>query len=360
MPANRVQIAQREQLAGDLDVSFKSPNANDVLVLSGGPIDGAYGIGFLDGWNKSIDEPQPKFRIVTGISAGALMATPAFLGEAKDYEQLVQRYLKLRDQDVFSRRFLPALLWSDSLATTDPLAKLLREEITCEVINRVAYEFTQHRRHLYVGTVDLDAGIFKIWDLTRLAASDGPACREKYCEILRASAAIPVFFQPVFINEHMHVDGGTCEKLFLRDWILHVKKAYKKAVTEQPGMMAPTVYVIVNGRIHPDGECVRDRLIPVAMRSFNVNQSAQKISNLTEVWAITQIEDPKLGFKYIAVPDELRKPPSHGFFDPNVLHFLYVEGKKAAISPIAWKTEPPDGDDDPIVKALRSWIDKEK
>ena len=49
-----------------------------ILALSGGGADGAFGAGLLNGWTQRGDRPQ--FAIVTGASAGALIAPFAFLG----------------------------------------------------------------------------------------------------------------------------------------------------------------------------------------------------------------------------------------------------------------------------------------
>ena len=60
-------------------VSAKQPV---VLALSGGGADGAFGAGLLAGWSARGTRPQ--FTIVTGASAGALIAPFAFLGPAYD------------------------------------------------------------------------------------------------------------------------------------------------------------------------------------------------------------------------------------------------------------------------------------
>ncbi|MBN2249191.1 MAG: hypothetical protein JW682_02505, partial [Campylobacterales bacterium] len=44
----------------------------DILALSGGAEDGAYGAGFLKGWSERGNRPE--FTMVTGISTGALIA----------------------------------------------------------------------------------------------------------------------------------------------------------------------------------------------------------------------------------------------------------------------------------------------
>lgn len=52
------------------------------LELSGGGADGAYGAGVLNGWTAS--GTRPTFLIVSGVSAGALIAPFAFLGPQYD------------------------------------------------------------------------------------------------------------------------------------------------------------------------------------------------------------------------------------------------------------------------------------
>lgn len=56
----------------------------NVLVLSGGGMNGAYVAGVLKGWTVSGTRPQ--FDIVTGVSTGALIAPYAFLGPEYDNE----------------------------------------------------------------------------------------------------------------------------------------------------------------------------------------------------------------------------------------------------------------------------------
>jgi Patatin-like phospholipase len=54
----------------------------NILEMSGGDAKGAFGAGVLIGWGES--GTRPKFDVVTGISAGALLSTWAFLGEPED------------------------------------------------------------------------------------------------------------------------------------------------------------------------------------------------------------------------------------------------------------------------------------
>ena len=60
----------------------------DILVLSGGGSDGAFGAGLLNGWSDR--GGRPEFGLVTGISTGALLAPYAFLGE--EFNDDVERF----------------------------------------------------------------------------------------------------------------------------------------------------------------------------------------------------------------------------------------------------------------------------
>jgi len=60
------------------DLERKRSRALNILSLSGGGQNGAFGPGFLVGWRES--GQRPEFDMVGGVSTGALLATRAFLG----------------------------------------------------------------------------------------------------------------------------------------------------------------------------------------------------------------------------------------------------------------------------------------
>lgn len=62
--------------SGLTSAKFTNPTVN-VLAISGGGANSAYGAGILCGWTKA--GKRPKFDIVTGVSTGALIA-PAAIG----------------------------------------------------------------------------------------------------------------------------------------------------------------------------------------------------------------------------------------------------------------------------------------
>ena len=77
----------------DINESFKQEPLNEylkgaltvypVLLVSGGGSHGAYGAGLLNGWSER--GTRPRFKVVTGISTGALIAPYAFLGSDNRY-----------------------------------------------------------------------------------------------------------------------------------------------------------------------------------------------------------------------------------------------------------------------------------
>src|SRR5205085_6314542 len=90
------------------------------LALSGGGMYGAYTTGVLAGWTAT--GTRPCFDVVTGVSTGGLIATYAFLGPEYD-RPMVELYTSISDRDVYRRRPVPAVLWSDSAADSAPLKR---------------------------------------------------------------------------------------------------------------------------------------------------------------------------------------------------------------------------------------------
>src|ERR1700737_3051856 len=74
-----------------------------ILALSGGGADGAFGAGALVGLTNAGARPQ--FSVVTGVSAGALLAPYAFLGPEWD-KQLTDAYTSGRAERLLQPRGL--------------------------------------------------------------------------------------------------------------------------------------------------------------------------------------------------------------------------------------------------------------
>ena len=91
----------------------------------------------------------------------------------------------------------------------------MRVRIDDEMIAAIARQ-SQRGRSLWIATTNLDSGRSVIWSLTRIASSGAPGALELTRDILRASAAIPVAFDPVYIE--VEANGGTYDEQFLTNY----------------------------------------------------------------------------------------------------------------------------------------------
>ena len=198
------------------------PEAN-FLALSGGAGDGAFGAGILCGWTAA--GTRPRFKLVTGISTGALIALFAFLGPEYD-AKLKELYTTISDQDIYTGYGLLKLVLSrgisEGVASTEPLARLLERLIDENMLQAIAAEHNKGRR-LLVGTTQLDAQRRVIWNMGAIAASHHPDALKLFRQVLLASVSTPVAFNPVYIKvkaagqdyDEMHVDGGVKVQVML-------------------------------------------------------------------------------------------------------------------------------------------------
>ena len=197
---------------------MKLPPVN-YLAVSGGGDNGAFGAGLMNGWTET--GTRPEFKMVTGVSTGALIAPFAFLGS--DYDATLREvYTTMTPEKVYRARGFSAALYDDAMADTTPLSQVIAGYADQKMFDAIAREY-QKGRLLMIGTTDLDAQRPVIWNIGALAASGHPGALDLFRKILRASAAIPGAFQPVLIDveidgrkyQEMHVDGGAIAQLFL-------------------------------------------------------------------------------------------------------------------------------------------------
>lgn len=254
----------------------KHPN---ILLLSGGGSWGAYGAGILKGWSQSGSRP-PQFDIVTGTSTGALIATYAFLGSNFD-DKLEDIFTDVEDGDIYTKRFALFVPFSNSLNTLGPLRDLVNDLATDEIIGKVKLAYENEGRQLWVATIDFDSGEFCAWNLTKLAA-DGK--HDEYRNLLVASSANPVIFNPVEIDGALHFDGGVRHQLFVEGVLAQAVKSYSLA---RQGMAAPTIppkaWVVVNGQLEVRKQCVTNNIFPILLRAVMIMTHAALIGDLFEV-----------------------------------------------------------------------------
>ncbi|MEP7380187.1 MAG: patatin-like phospholipase family protein [Gemmatimonadota bacterium] len=178
----------------------------DLLLLSGGGQNGAYGAGFLRGWKTRADTVMPSFDLVTGISTGALQSPFAFVGSAASIDTLSALYRRSAE------RFVPTLDWFFWLRKTGGLVNTRRfRETLATVIDsamraRLQVGFREGRQ-LVIGTTDMDLAVGHTWDLSReIASPDGGLSRVR--QLLLTTSSIPGIFPPQVVDGRVHADGG--------------------------------------------------------------------------------------------------------------------------------------------------------
>lgn len=186
------------------------PPVAEFLAISGGGDNGAFGAGLLVGWTEAGN--RPRFKVVTGISTGALIAPFAFLGPAYDQE-LKEVYTNISSKDILKKRNLLSAILKDAMADNSPLFDLMKKYINQEMLDAIAAEH-EKGRVLLIGTTDLDARRGVIWNIGKIAASGHPNALELIQRILLASSAIPGVFPPTLIDVEL-VEGRICPPIFI-------------------------------------------------------------------------------------------------------------------------------------------------
>jgi hypothetical protein len=308
------------------------------LAISGGGDNGAFGTGLLNGWTAAGDRPE--FKLVTGVSTGALIAPFAFLGSAYD-DQLKRLYTNVSPADIVTRRPLLAALTNDALADNAPLWRLIEMEVDQALLDAIAREYEKGRL-LLVGTVDLDARQSVLWNLTRIAASRDPKALPLFRSIMIASAAIPGAFPPVLIDvevkgqpyQEMHVDGGTMSQVFVYPPKLNLKELGRQFGINRERR----VYVIRNARLDPEWAQVERRTMSIAGRAISSLIHTQGIGDLYRIYLTTQRDGVDFNLAY--VPASFNAPHPEDF-DPDFMRALYQTGYAMAVKGFPWKKQPP-------------------
>ena len=311
----------------------------NVLLLSGGGMNGAFTAGVLNGWSES--GTRPRFDVVTGISTGALIAPFAFLGEECDSE-LERAYTSMNADQIYRLRFLLSLPWSDALADSEPLRLRIKKEVTGHMLARIAQEHREGRR-LYVGTTNLDTLQLVVWDLGAIAAGDDPQKLAVFHEVLLASCSVPGLLPPVPINilidgkrySELHADGNVGASLFMPPQMLDVG-----SVGTEPHETNPmNVYVIVAGKLAPERETVERRLFRVSDVSLKGLIQSQMESDLQRVYLATRLSGAH--FHLAAIPQDLITNSNSMSFDKKSMRQTFDAGRQFGQIGGPWKESPP-------------------
>lgn len=319
------------------------PGTVEFLTISGGGQHGAFGAGLLCGWTEAGNRPE--FKMVTGISTGALIAPWAFLGPKYDH-MLRSDYTEVSSRDIYSSRggLFAVLSGASSMESTKPLQKLVAAGVTEDVLRAIAAEHARGRR-LYVVTTNLDAQQPVIWDMGRIAASDSPSALALFRQVLVASASLPVAFNPQFITveadgrtfDEMHVDGGTTMQVFL--WGAGPSRALlqRELGNAYLGRTA-RLYIIRNGYVGPEPRAVRPHMLSIAGAAAATLILSDLESDLRHLYNIAQRDDAD--YNLACIPRDFTLKPK-SMFDEQYMDTLFQMAHQRALSGDHWDKEPP-------------------
>lgn len=349
--AGRVSAAMERDLA----VSFTQESRADFpmgadgvvsyphLALSGGGANGAFGAGFLNGWTAT--GRRPTFKLVTGVSTGALMAPFAFLGP--DYDAALREfYTTTRTQDI--ARFgsplalLRQVLSGEALGDTGPLAQLIARHVDETLLASVAAAHAQGRR-LYVGTADLDAQQFVVWNMGLIASSGHPDALVLFRKAMLASASIPIAFPPVLFEveaggrryDELHVDGGVGANVFLNGGV------FRSSIIRSRAGLGPgreDIFIIHNGQLRAPPSPTPRSVRGIGKRVFEAAGRAAVIGDLFRIYSFALRNDA--GFNWITIEPDVSLTGAE-FFDPKQMTSLYHIGYDVARAGPHWMTMLP-------------------
>lgn len=334
----------RDELPSQFDPDSDGVKNYDFLALSGGGSHGAFGAGVLCGWSERDDRPD--FRIVTGVSTGALQASSAFIGREGDH-LLEKAFTGISNDDVFVARSSLEALFSDGAKDTAPLRRLLERMVDEKLLAAVA---AKHRRggRLFVGSTNIDGGSFVMWDLGAIAASGRPDARDRYIDVLMASSAVPALFPPVYFDveidgrthRQMHVDGGAASQLFFRGLMLDFIDSLDAIGPDRPRPRM-RLFLLRNGRA--DGSArsglVQPNTLDIAAASIEQLFRLSTSSSLFRLYTLAN----RFGieFKVRSISGELTPTFSNADFDREGMTALFEAGRQLGRQSDAWSSVPP-------------------
>jgi predicted acylesterase/phospholipase RssA len=312
----------------------------DLLGISGGGENGAFGAGLLNGWTEHGD--RPTFFLVTGISTGALSAPFAFLGSNWD-AKLKSIYTDITLADVLVQRGFTAAIWNDAMADNSPLFRTISRSLDEAIMAEIARAY-EGGRLLLIGTSNLDAQMPVIWNIGAIARSGHPKALDTVRRVLLASSAIPGAFSPVLFDvtldgqpyQELHVDGGAFAQVFL--YPASVSRFRRDRLARHLPVAPASAWVIRNARLDPEWATVDRRTVGIASRAITSMIAASGYNDVLRIYAAAERDQVDYNLAYIGrdFTVEYDMP-----FEQSYMRPLFEYGRQRALRGDAWVKRPP-------------------
>jgi hypothetical protein len=221
--------------------------------------------------------------------------------------------------------------------------------ITEETLNLVAAEYRKGRR-LFIGTTNLDANTFVIWDMGNIAESERPDRMKRYIDVVLASASFPIAFPPVYLDvdgptgayTEMHADGGVRETVFFFDFdlIKGVRRAMEAAGFSE-SEFKQELYLLTNGPLASIGtktyKPVEGTLGAIADASITSLLTKVTQGSIYRLWVLAMVHGADFHLSF--VPPDFELSSGSLTFDPVEQTALFERGYQQALDGTAWATQ---------------------
>jgi hypothetical protein len=316
-------------------VAARGDHQLDILLLSGGGQDGAYGAGFLRGWTGA-----PAFDLVSGISTGALQAPFALLGTSSALDTLGVLYRNARTRIGLKLDLLFLLRPTGGVLSTSKYRKELARVLDPAMADSLQQRFAQDRQ-LLIGTTDFDLGMRRTWSIAdQIREPDGLA---RVRNLLVASTAIPAVFPPVILDGHVHADGGVISNVMPGLEFNDYRQLADRANATAAAPVTVHLWVIMNLFLAPSPHLTR----PSSRHDMDERskallfqgQQAQLVERLRDLARAVNGEIPgmRMELRVTAIPGVLHSyPGASSFFDTGWMKRLDQYGFDRAHSLEPW------------------------
>jgi predicted acylesterase/phospholipase RssA len=303
----------------------------DVLALSSGGPDGAYGAGVLNGLTDS--GTRPDYEIITGVSTGALIAPFAFVGSR--YDELIRKiYTGDLLRKVLGLPSVFAAVGGQSLYPARRIPDFMNRYVDEKLMAEIAAEHARGRR-LLVATANLDNNNLTVWNMGRIAALPDSAGLAVFREVLRAAIAIPGALPPVAVEtqsggqslSELHGDAGILAAFYAEpDFV-------PAAFVTQRGGERPRIDVVIHNQIDALTAPAKANALKLAGRSVS-NLIRTSIKLMLDA-LIEDTDAAGIALRYTYLPPEWHTATSLEF-DAKYMRTAYDLGYNRAISGEVW------------------------
>lgn len=190
-----------------------------------------------------------------------------------------------------------------------------------------------------------------------LAASPRPDRRDRYVDVILASASFPMAFPPVYIDvegangvyTQMHVDGAIRENVFYFDFFDDLEDALTE-LEDLPRQI--DLYLLHNGALYSTGEYEprQGKVTSIGGAALNALLRKSTISSIYRIWVMAMIYDARIHVAYVR--PEFRFETQALEFDREEMQRLFEHGRDEAIERSAWFVQDPPQSREEMVELL--------